>query len=199
MLYPYENLENFTLRALLDRSVSLYANKDALSFVGKQAIKYRELDEKIKSMVELLKANGISKGDKVAILSENMPNWAVAYLATTYFGAVVVPILVDFNTADVHHIIRHSEAKAVFVSQKQLPTIEEIEDSELKFVIEIDNLKILDEFTNRSYAEVFKQKFSHKKDEVIVSSELFCTNHIEKKQACTTELNVLALGDDSKL
>ncbi|MEJ2414141.1 MAG: AMP-binding protein [Sulfurimonas sp.] len=164
MLYPYENLENFTLKAFLDRSVSLYPQKDALSLVSKQPLKYRELDEKVKSMVELLKANGISKGDKVALLSENMPNWAVAYLAITYFGAVVVPILVDFNPADVNHIIKHSEAKAVFVSEKYLQTLEDIQNTDLKFVIEVDSLKLLDEFTNRSYVELFKQKFSHKKD-----------------------------------
>ncbi|MEJ2372241.1 MAG: AMP-binding protein, partial [Sulfurimonas sp.] len=148
MLYPYENLENFTLKAFLDRSVSLYPQKDALSLVSKQPLKYRELDEKVKSMVELLKANGISKGDKVALLSENMPNWAVAYLAITYFGAVVVPILVDFNPADVNHIIKHSEAKAVFVSEKYLQTLEDIQNTDLKFVIEVDSLKLLDEFTN---------------------------------------------------
>ncbi|WP_304544020.1 AMP-binding protein [Sulfurimonas microaerophilic] len=164
MNYPYENLENFTLKALLDRSNTLFGQKDVLSFVGKQPLKYRELDEKVKAMVTLLSERGITKGDKVALLSENMPNWAVAYLAITYFGAIVVPILPDFNPSDVHHIIRHSEAKAVFVSQKHLQTIEDLGNSEIKFVIELDTLKLVDHLTNHSYMELIKQKFSPKKE-----------------------------------
>lgn len=165
MIYPYKNLENFTLPALLNRSVEIYGQRDAFSFVSKQAFTYRELGEKVKAMMQLLNNKGIAKGDKVVILSENMPNWSVAYLAITYFGAVVVPILPDFNPADVHHIIRHSEAKAAFVSQKHLQTIEDMQHSDLNFVIELDSLKLINELTNQSYMELIKQKFSHKKEQ----------------------------------
>ncbi len=164
MLYPYENIENFTLRALLDRSISLYSSNRSFSSVGKQAMSYRELDDKIKAMVKLLTEKGITKGDKVAILSENMPNWPVAYLAITYFGAVAVPILPDFHTADVHHILHHSEAKAAFVSTKHLQTIDELGDSELKFIIQIDELEVLEQYTNSSYMERIKEKLSHNKE-----------------------------------
>ncbi|MFT7860818.1 MAG: AMP-binding protein [Sulfurimonas sp.] len=164
MMYPYDKLENFTLKSLLERSAELYNNKDAFSHVGKKALKYRELDEKVKAMVKLLHEKGVHKGDKVALLSENMPNWVIAYLAITYFGAVVVPILPDFNPSDVHHILRHSEAKAAFVSQKHLSTIEDFEHSKLKFVIELDNLKLADHLTNHSYMELLKQKLSNHKE-----------------------------------
>jgi len=164
MLYSYENIENFTLPALLNRSVNLYADKDVLSKVSQEPMSYKELDERVQTLIETLINNGISKGDKVALLSENMPNWAVAYMATTYFGAVIVPILPDFHPADVHHIIRHSEAKAVFVSQKHLQTIEELEDSNLKFVIKLDDLELVDELTNHSYISKLKQKFSTLKE-----------------------------------
>jgi len=173
MLYPYENLENFTLRALLERSVSLYPENDALSKVAQEPMNYIELNEKVQEMIILLQNNGISKGDKVVLLSENMPNWAVAYFAVTYFGAVIVPVLPDFHVSDVHHIIRHSEAKAVFVSQKHLSTIEELSKSDLKFVIELDSLVELDEFTNHGYMTKIKQSLnsiekisSHMKDTI---------------------------------
>ncbi len=173
MLYPYENLENFTLRALLKRSVSLYGENDVLSKVTQEPMNYIELNEKVQEMIILLQNNGITKGDKVVLLSENMPNWAVAYFAVTYFGAVIVPVLPDFHVSDVHHIIRHSEAKAVFVSQKHLSTIEELSKSDLKFVIELDSLVELDEFTNHSYMTKIKQSLnsiekisSHMKDTI---------------------------------
>jgi len=158
MLYPYENLENFTLPALLNRSVELYGERDVLSKVSQEPMSYNDLDAKVKDMILLLKENGISKGDKVALLSENMPNWAVAYFAVTYFGGVIVPILPDFHPSDVHHIIRHSEAKAIFVSSKHLQTIEDLENSELKFVVKLDDLTLIDELTNQSYISQLGKK-----------------------------------------
>ena len=158
MIYPYENLENFTLPALLNRSVELYKDASVFSKVAQEPMTYEEFDQKVKDMILLLKENGISKGDKVALLSENMPNWGVAYFAVTYFGGVIVPILPDFHPSDVHHIIRHSEAKAMFVSKKHLQTIEELENSELKFVIKLDDLTLVDEMTNHSYIQKLGKK-----------------------------------------
>jgi len=160
MTYPYENLENFTLPSLLNRSVELYGEQDALGKAGKTPMKYTELNEKVQEMIELLRNNGISKGDKVLLLSENMPNWGVAYFAITYFGAVVVPVLPDFHPSDVHHIIRHSEAKAVFVSDRHLATIEECKENDLNFVIKLDDLTIIDELTNKSYISKLANKIS---------------------------------------
>ena len=164
MLYPYENLEDFTLPSLLKRSVTLYADKKVLSKVDQEPMTYTQFNESVHAMIQLLKKNGIRKGDKVALLSENMPNWAVAYFSVTYFGGVIVPILPDFHPADVQHIIRHSEAKAVFVSQKYLQTIEELDNSNMKFVIKLDDLTLIDDLTNHSYISKLTQK--------IVSKEL---------------------------
>ena len=164
MTYPYENLETFTLPELLKRSVELYADRDVLAKVSQEPMSYKEFNDKVFEMINLLQENGISKGDKVALLSENMPNWAVTYFAVTYFGAVIVPILPDFHHADVHHIIRHSEAKAVFVSDKHLSTIEELNDSSLNFVVKVDDLKIVEELTNHGYISKIAQKISISKE-----------------------------------
>jgi len=151
MNHPYQNLENFTLPSLLERSIKLYAQRDSFGFVGKKAISYKEFDEKIQKMVLLLRKNGINKGDKVLLLSENMPHWGVAYFATTYFGAVIVPVLPDFHPSDVHHIMRHSEAKAVFVSERHLPTIEECEHKNINFAISLENLELIEELTSKQH------------------------------------------------
>ena len=164
MTYPYENLENFTLPSLFNRSISLYSEQDALGKAGEVPMKYSDLNEKVQDMVELLRNNGISKGDKVLLLSENMPNWGVAYFAITYFGAVVVPVLPDFHPSDVHHIIRHSEARAVFVSDKHISTIEECSDHAVNFVIKLDDLTLVNELTNKSYISKLAQKISKTTD-----------------------------------
>jgi long-chain acyl-CoA synthetase len=171
MTYPYENLENFTLTSIFNRSISMYGERDALAKVGDYPMNYSELNENVQSMITLLQENGIKKGDKVALLSENMPNWAVAYLSTVYFGAVIVPILPDFHKADVHHIIQHSEAKAIFVSEKYLATIEELEESILNFVIKLDDLTLVDELTNHSYMDKIKQKMTSISKELTIPEE----------------------------
>jgi len=164
MTYPYDNLENFTLKSLIDRSVTLYPNEPALAKVAQDPMTYDELRQNIQDTIIMLHDNGIKKGDKVAILSENMPNWGVAYLSITYFGAVAVPILPDFHTSDVHHIIHHSEAKAIFVSDKHLSTVEELNNSKLHFVIKLDELEMVTSLTNHSYISKIKQKLTSTKE-----------------------------------
>ena len=207
MTYPYENLENFTLPSLFNRSIELYAEQDALGKAGEVPMKYSELNEKVQEMVELLRINGISKGDKVLLLSENMPNWGVAYFAITYFGAVVVPVLPDFHPSDVHHIIRHSEAKAVFVSDRHIATIEECADHDLNFVIKLDTLTIVDELTNKSYISKLADKISKssemtKPDENDMASLLYTsgtTGHSKGVMLSHKNLVTNALSSKSKV
>jgi len=162
MQYPYENLVNFTLPDMLNRSAELYADKKVLSKLDQEPMTYKELEYGVHCMIRLLKDNGVKKGDKVALLSVNMPNWAIAYFSVTYFGGIIVPILPDFHPADVQHIIRHSEAKAVFVSDKYLQTIEDLDHSNIKFVIKVDDLTMVDDLTNHSYISKLTHRISSK-------------------------------------
>ena len=171
MNYPYENLENFTLPSLLERSIDLYGAKDSFGKVGSDAMKYSQFHSRILEMVELLQNNGITKGDKVLLLSENMPNWGIAYFAVTYFGGVIVPVLPDFHPSDVHHIIRHSEAKAAFVSDRHISTIEECEEGELKFTIKLDDLTMIDELTHQSYISKFTKKIFKSPKDIVKPNE----------------------------
>ena len=156
MLYPYEDLDSFTLPALLQRSVKLYSDEAALGKVAQQPYTYKEVGQKVEEVAEILKKNMIQKGDKVVLLSQNMPNWAIAYFAVTSIGAVIVPVLPDFHMSDVHHIIRDCEAKAVIVSKKFLQTIEEAPREKINFVIELDSLTLLEEFTQKDYIAELK-------------------------------------------
>ena len=177
MQYPYENLENFTIGALWQRSLGMYSKNPSLAWVGEEAMSYEKMGAKIDAMKALLKANGIHKGDKVLLLSENMPHWGVAYISITSLGAVVVPVLPDFHPAEVHHILRHSEAKAVFVSSKYQSTIEDAPSSDVEFVINLDTLTLLEDISNKSYLSQFKQKMKekmHKHDASKVDEEDLC-------------------------
>lgn len=171
MSYPYENLKNFTIKNLFNRSVDLYGDKDALGFVDEKAFTYNELAQKVSAMSELLKEHGINKGDKVALLSENSPHWAVAYLSVCSIGAVIVPILPDFHPSEITHILRHAEAKGIFVSKKHSATIYESNTNLLEFAIDIESLKFLTDFKDISYLSQLRQKVKeklnfHKNEEV---------------------------------
>ena len=101
---------------MIDHSCELYAERPALANVDDEPISYGQLRQQIDEVIALMKEQGIMKGDRVAILSQNMPAWGIAYLAITSMGAVVVPILVEFHVSEILHILKHSEAKMVFVS-----------------------------------------------------------------------------------
>ena len=50
----------------------------------------------------------IRRGDKIALIGKDNSRWCITYMAAVTYGAIIVPILQDFNPNDVHHIINHS-------------------------------------------------------------------------------------------
>jgi long-chain acyl-CoA synthetase len=112
-------LDSWTLPNLLRRSFTRYRELPAIGFVEDPPLTYGQVEQQVFALAASLTARNIGKGDKVAILGENSPQWVLAYLAITAIGAVAVPILPGFPDSDARHIIRDSEAVAVFVSDKQ--------------------------------------------------------------------------------
>ncbi len=111
-------MKRLTLQELLNVSASRYTDKPALAFTGGEPVTYRQVAETAGRLGRYLKNIGARKGDRIALLGENMPNWGIAYFAVTAAGYVAVPILPDFTADDVAQILEHSEAKAVFVSDR---------------------------------------------------------------------------------
>ncbi len=111
-----KKLEKCTLKEMIDRTCETFPERPALAMVDGEPINYGELRQLIDEVIAILVNHGIVPGDKVVILSQNMPNWGIAYLAITSMGAVVVPILCDFHNNEILQIIKHSGAKLVFVS-----------------------------------------------------------------------------------
>jgi len=107
-----------TLQQLILQSVENYGDKPAFAFVDCKPFTYKEFGSSIEKVKQLLVGAGISKNDRVAIFSHNMPNWAVAYFAITAMGAVVVPLLPDFSPTEIATVLAHSETKAIFVSKR---------------------------------------------------------------------------------
>ncbi len=137
------HLHEYTLRALLAQAVSLHRDRPALSWVDGEALTYGELERRVHDLTQLLHERGIIAGDRVAILSENQPHWGVAYFAITTMAAIAVPILPDFHQNEIHHILRHSESRAVLVSRKMLPQLEERECRTIGTVILLEDFSVV--------------------------------------------------------
>jgi long-chain acyl-CoA synthetase len=138
-----ENLENLTLRSVLLRSATDFADRPALSAVDGPILTYANLNTHIQIITHLLRDRGIVTGDRVALLSENRPQWGIAFFAITTMGAVAVPILPDFHTTEIHHILAHAECKAVFVSRKLYGKVEGIESRQMASIILLDDFTLV--------------------------------------------------------
>ncbi len=128
-----------TIRDLMLPKFEDYGDLPALGFYNSTPLTYRELKDRVISMAHFLKEQGVQKGDKVAIIGENSPNWGIAYLSTVIMGAVAVPVLPDFHAEDIAHIIKHSGSKLVFATRKQLEKLKEVDISTIDKVISLDD------------------------------------------------------------
>ena len=91
----------------------------------KESYTYGQVAEEIARLHLLFKHCSLRRGDKISIIGKNNARWCIVYMATITYGAVVVPILHDFNPSDVHHIISHSDSAFLFTSDTIWDTLEE--------------------------------------------------------------------------
>jgi len=137
------NTGDRTLRNVLLNSVERYASHTALTMVGSQGLTYAALSEQVETLSHLLHERGVIAGDRVALLGENMPNWGAAFFAITTMGAIAVPILPDFHPTEIHQILRHAEIKALFVSRRLFPKVEEAEVPSLTTMLLLDDFSLI--------------------------------------------------------
>lgn len=149
-MYKKITPQPLTLKSLIDYSVAHFAENTAVAFVeGNGLLKYSDLGKAIDEMAGLLYSFGLEKGDKVALYSQNMPNWVIAYFAVVARGLVIVPILPDFTREEVENVLIHSEAKALFVSERLKPKTDGLELPHLKAKIKLEDLTVISgEITN---------------------------------------------------
>ena len=133
-----------TLADVLDYSASVNRNRIVSDYVdGGCSYTFAAFRDKCLQLSGTLSTFGINADDKVAILSENMPNWAIAFFAITASGRIAVPMLPELSPNEVENILSHSDAKAIFVSSKQLPKISQETLSRLHLVIDISTLEFI--------------------------------------------------------
>ena len=118
-------------------------DRPAISNYQGMTLHYRDVARRVEKLHIMFEECGLSVGDKVAICSRNQANWAVSFLAAMTYGAVPVPLLHEFKSANIHHLVNHSEAKILFVDDVIWEGLSESEMPELQAIIQVNTFKLL--------------------------------------------------------
>lgn len=132
-----------TFPGMFNETLRKFGDHNAYAFVGEKPKTYEQVNKEIQALIAFQEKIGICPGDKVAILSLNMPNWAIAYFSITFMGAVVVPVLPDFSPTEVANVLEHSGAKAIFISTSLLSRIEGFKSEALKTAVFIEDYSLI--------------------------------------------------------
>ncbi len=129
-LYENSFKENWSLPALTDYSkTTSYTFGDVAKEIARIHLIFNECQ--------------IRRGDKIALIGKDCSRWCVVYMAAVTYGAIIVPILQDFNPNDVHHIINHSESVFLFVSDRIWDSLEEDKIEDIRAVFSLSDMRCL--------------------------------------------------------
>ena len=133
-----------TLAKLFDYATLKHSKRKMSAFIdGGQEYTYASFRNRCLDLSHRMSRFGVSAGDKVAILSQNMPNWTVAFFSTTPFRRVIVPILPDSSEHEVTNILTHSGTKVLFVSKRLLPKVSQECMDRLTLVFDIETFEMI--------------------------------------------------------
>ena len=143
-IYEKSFQENWDLPALTD-------------YVEQKTLTFADVAKEIARFHILFREWQIRRGDKIALIGRDCANWCVVYMAAVTYGAIIVPILPDFNPNDVHHIINHSESVFLFVSDRIWDTLEEEKISEIRGVFSLTDFRCLHQRDGENIQKLLKE------------------------------------------
>ena len=136
-------MEFTSVNKIFQESFKKNWDRPAISNYQGITLHYRDVARRIEKMHIMFEECGLAKGDKVALCSRNQANWAVAFLSTMTYGAVPVPLLHEFKSSNIHHLVNHSEAKILFVDDVIWEGLSESEMPDLHAIIQVNTFKLL--------------------------------------------------------
>lgn len=151
-IYEQSFVENWDLPALSEYTTG-------------KSLTYGDLAREVAMLHVFFRSIGLRQGSKVAVCGKDSMAWVVAYMATVTYGAVVVPILSEFNPVDITHIVNHSEAGLLFVSNSIWEHIDPAALLKVKGVISLDGRGLLYEAAGSEFARdlrLYKRRFNRK-------------------------------------
>lgn len=117
-----------SLPDMLEKITAEHPEKNALSFYGKK-VTYQELQTAVDRFAAALQKNGFHKGDRVAIMLPNCPQYVIAYYGTLAAGGIVTQVNPMLIEREIEHILNDSGAKIMVVFDALLPRIKGVQSS----------------------------------------------------------------------
>ena len=114
-----------SLVALLDESFSRFADRTAYKFMGK-TITFRQIDEASRAMAAWLQGQGLVKGDRVAVMLPNVPQYPVAVAAILRAGLVVVNVNPLYTPRELEHQLKDSGAKLIVIIENFASVLQKV-------------------------------------------------------------------------
>ena len=152
-IYEKSFIDNWELPALSD-------------YNEKKTLTYGEFAADIARLHILFEQCGIKQGDHIALVGKNTPSWVTVFMATITYGAVIVPILQEFNPTDVQHIVNHSESVMLFTSKAIWDTLDFDQLHRVRAVLLTDEHQLVAEQPGETVSKVlygledaFKEKY----------------------------------------
>ena len=99
---------------------------------------------------ELYRRCGVKRGEKIALIGKNTSEWITTFIGTITYGAVIVPILQEFNPNDVQHIVNHSGSVLMFCSNSIWENLDASALRNVRAVIGLDKSDLLAQRTGEA-------------------------------------------------
>lgn len=112
-----------SLVALMEESFRKYGDRVAYSFMGKD-VSYAETDAQSRDFAAYLQGLGLAKGDRVALMMPNVPQYPVAVAAVLRAGLVVVNVNPLYTPRELEHQLKDSGAKAIVIIENFAHTLQ---------------------------------------------------------------------------
>ena len=132
-----------SLNVILEDSFKKNWDRPALSNYNQNTLYYKDVAQKIAELHIFFEACGIKPGDRIALCSKNQANWGVTYLAIMTYGAVVVPLLHEFQPSNLSHLVTHSEARIFFVGDVIWQNMADQEMPGVEVIVTLTDFKVV--------------------------------------------------------
>jgi long-chain acyl-CoA synthetase len=146
------DIPEISLTELFFQSVEQYSDNTAITFMEKRYT-YSELGKLVKKCARLLADEGIGKGDRVAIMLPNCPQYPIGFFGTLLNGAIVVQINPMYKANELMHVLKDSGARHIIVLDDLLPIVEAV-------IAETDVEKVLSVSLEKGKCEMSKKLLS---------------------------------------
>ena len=131
------------VKEYIEKSIRENWDSPSLSDYRGKTLLYKDVAQQILRIHKIFEVWGIKQGDKISLIGRNNSSWALTYLATLSYGAVIVPILPDFAPDDMHHIVNHSDSVLLFVGDSIWENLDDYAMPYLQAVFSLDSQSLL--------------------------------------------------------